>query len=125
VFADDAKLGGVAVSPDVCAAIQRDLNRLEKWADRNFMKFNKGKCQVLPLERNNPRYQVVWTTSWRASLTKRTWRCWWTTGSTSQKCTHAMKKANSLLGCIRRSAASRLREMILSLSSALVRPHLE
>ncbi|KAK4810449.1 hypothetical protein QYF61_004229 [Mycteria americana] len=36
-FADDTKLGGVA-------AIQRDLDRLEKWADRNLKKFNK-KCQ--------------------------------------------------------------------------------
>ncbi|KAK4823901.1 hypothetical protein QYF61_007966, partial [Mycteria americana] len=31
-FADKAKLGGVADTPDGCAAIQRDLNRLEKWA---------------------------------------------------------------------------------------------
>ncbi|KAK4815937.1 hypothetical protein QYF61_010194 [Mycteria americana] len=42
-FADDTKLGGVADRPEDHAAIQRDLNRLEKWADRNLMKFNKGK----------------------------------------------------------------------------------
>ncbi|KAK4828640.1 hypothetical protein QYF61_000288 [Mycteria americana] len=38
-----------------------------------------------------------------------------------QQCVLAAKKANSTLGCIRRSIASRLKEVILALSSALVR----
>jgi len=42
-FADDTKLGGVVDTLAVCADIQRDLDRLERWAERNLMKFNKGK----------------------------------------------------------------------------------
>jgi len=52
-YADDSKLGGVSDTPEGCAAIHQDVDRLESWSGRNQMRFNKSKCRVLHLGRNN------------------------------------------------------------------------
>lgn len=54
---DDTTEGGLAGTPAEFAAIQRDLDRLDNYADKKLMKFNSWKFHVLQTRRNNPRHQ--------------------------------------------------------------------
>ncbi|KAK4830515.1 hypothetical protein QYF61_011457 [Mycteria americana] len=126
-FADDTKLRGVADTPEGCAAIQRDLDRLQKWADRKIIKFNKGKCKVLHVGRNNSMHQyMLGAAKPESSLAEKDLGVLMDNKlNMSQHRIIAAKAASGILGCIRRSVASRSREVILPLYSALVMPHLD
>jgi len=56
-FADDNKLSGAVDMLEGGDATQSDLDRLERWARANLMKFNKAKCKVLHLSRGNLKHK--------------------------------------------------------------------
>jgi len=88
------------------------------------MRFNKSKCRVLHLGRNNSKHQyrlgdyLVEGSSAEKDLVDNRL-------AMSQQCGFVTKKANGILMCIKKSMAGRSMEVILLLYSALLRPHLE
>ncbi|KAF7254056.1 RNA-directed DNA polymerase from mobile element jockey [Varanus komodoensis] len=125
-FADDTKTGAVATTEEQVLQIQKDLDRLWKWAGDNRMAFNVDKRKVLILRHWNSCHKYRLGDKWLESST-----CERDLGvlvdcrlNMSQQCDAVVKRANATLGCIARSVASRSREVVLPLYMTLVRPQL-
>lgn len=74
-FADDTELSGAVDASERQDGIQRDIDKLRKWAHGNFIRFHKIKCSNFVGA--IPTVNIGWGRNrWRAILW-RTWGCWW------------------------------------------------
>ncbi|PKU45178.1 rna-directed dna polymerase from mobile element jockey-like [Limosa lapponica baueri] len=126
-FANDTKLCGAVYVLEGRDATQRDVNRLDRWTRANLVKFNKAKCEVLHVGQGNPKHKYRLGGEWieSSSEEKEVSVLVDEKLNMTQQYVLVAQRSNNILGCIKRSMASRSREVILPLYSTLLRPHLE
>lgn len=133
MYADDTKVFRKVNCDSDREALQRDLNQLDEWAKSWQLSFNVEKCKVMHFGgQNSMNYEYTMTTAdGRTSTLLETKEekdlGVWVDNSLkpANHVAHAVKKANQILGLIRRTFTYMDSKLMKQLFTALVRPHLE
>ena len=128
IFADDTKSYNESKHFDI---MQRDVNALQEWSELWQLFFNSIKCKCMYYGRNNPKHEYHFYKGTEAhkiaecSEEKDLGVIFDDTLKFDLHINAAIKKANSMLGLIRRNFKYIDKDIFLKLYKALVRPHLE
>jgi len=136
IFADDTKLFHKIANTEDRDLMQHQLDSLNEWSQTWQLKFNADKCKVMHLGRSNKAYQYTMKSKTPDNVEERK-----ILDSTevekdlgvhvdnqlkfNQHAATAVKKANRILGVIKRAFTNRDGDAMSRLFKTLVRPHLE
>ena len=126
-FADDTKLGIDGSSDIAVVHLQDDLKKLGEWSEKWQMPFNVGKCKVMHIGHNNlnANYELLGHNIESVDKEKDLGVVISKDLKFSQQCIEAERKAQKLVGYIKRQFSHRNKEIVLPLYNSIVRPHLE
>ena len=126
-FADDTKIYHTVYSDEDVSDLQSDLCNLVEWSNEWQMLFNADKCKVMHMGFNNKqaKYDMNGIQLECVSEEKDLGVIISEDLKWDKQCSEAVKKANRMLGMIKRNFVDRSKDTIISLYKSLVRPHLE
>lgn len=131
-FADDTKFGRIISTAEDRVKMQRDIDKLMKWAETWQMDFNSKKCKIMHFGNTNPGNSYCMGGFAPAGTILQTVKEEKDIGvivsdslKPSAQCAKAVKKANSILGQMSRSVHYRDKVTWIRLYKTYVRPHLE
>ena len=126
-FADDTKLGINAADPKAILELRRDLQLIGEWSVKWQMPFNVDKCRVMHVGGGNPREEYTLLGSPIAESSRELDLGVLITENFkfSAQCIEAERRAQKILGYIKRMFRHPNKVTVLTLYNALVRPLLE
>ena len=130
LFADDAKIFRAITCKEDSLKLQDDIVNLEEWSDKWLLKFHPDKCHLLTLGKienimYSHRYQVGEKEIEHTFVEKDLGVIMDSDLAFAEHMTQKVKKANNIVGIIRRSFSSLEKDTFVKLFIAFVRPHLE
>ena len=126
-FADDTKVVHRIRHEEDSKNLQADLDKLYEWTRKWQMGFNIDKCSVIHIGHKNPQTEfklngkILQSKDEEKDLGVIVHK----TLKSSRQCAEAVKKANKVIGMIRRNFKNFNKKIMLNLYKSLVRPHVD